>query len=128
MAPSALPGNESAPSPPAAAASGSVGPIAPAACHQSSNGTDPPRATAAPAPRAPGGRPRDRGPPVERAGRPPAGGGGGACPAVGAGGVGGGGGWRVLPRWWCGEKGHLPKKNGKASRPPPQPAGAAAML
>src|SRR6266481_1473489 len=48
MAPSALPGNESAPSPPAAAASGSVGPIAPAACHKSSNGRDPRLATAAP--------------------------------------------------------------------------------
>src|SRR6267154_6529318 len=47
MAPSALPGNESAPSPLAAAASDGVGPIAPAACHKSSNGRDPRLATAA---------------------------------------------------------------------------------
>src|SRR5262245_38916137 len=41
MAPSALPGNESAPSPRAAAPSGGVGPIAPVACHKSLNGRAP---------------------------------------------------------------------------------------
>src|SRR5262245_9177148 len=41
MAPSALPGSESAPSPRATAPSGGVGPIAPAACHKSLNGKAP---------------------------------------------------------------------------------------
>src|SRR5215831_9567746 len=48
MAPSALPGSESAPSPLAAAASGGAGPIAPEACHKWSNGSAPRLTIAAP--------------------------------------------------------------------------------